>query len=96
MSNLVKICEDHSICIGTKPDLSSDLIIHSISKSSNYLSDNEENEEKPLNPYGSLTYYRKPDCSMLVKGEFKQDICPSCAELIHNSTKNHVRKLINF
>ena len=79
VTNLIKQCEDYILCIGTKADLSSKLIIHSISKSTKYLCENED-EEKPLKPYENIVYYRRPDCSVLIKNGEYDNICASCKE----------------
>ena len=85
VSNLVKLCEDYIICSGTKTDMSGKLIIRFVAKLSKYLYENMD-EEKPINmnEYECITYYRKPDCSVLTKGQ--HNLCESCTE--YNVTFN--------
>ena len=81
VSNLVKLCEDYIIFSGTKADMSGKLINQSQAKSSKYLCESMD-EEKPLKPYEYLTYYTKPDCSVLTKGQ--HNVCESYTE--YNAT----------
>ena len=86
VTNLIKLCEEYNICSGTKADLSSKLIIHSISKSSKYLSENED-DEKPLKPYENIVYYRTPQCSVFLLSKECENTCTSCSEFNKNSDK---------
>ena len=81
VSNLVNACERYVLCNGTKPDLSSKAIVHSIPNLPNHFS--EHGEDAPLKPYESCLYYRTESCYVLLDKDLipnSNQLCKTCTD----------------